>query len=194
MRNQVESANRIRMDSLNTEGWTYTSIDGGAVTDPLQRDKILSNFMASQSIHLKVDAQVMLIKNLDESLVNGSMGKVVGFCHKAHWPMDGRDWTPDGSTDFGLGAAAEETDAKGKMKKFAVAPGTKPHPVVRFKVPNGHLTVLVEATDFKTELPTGEIQASRIQVSSMEQCLELTVSAPAHSSLGYVYPQVPRAE
>lgn len=162
MRNQVEQANRLRMSALNTEGWTYISQDTGAVTDPVQREKILSNFMASSELHLKVDAQVMLIKNLDENLVNGSMGKVIGFCHKAHFPTDGREWTPDAHLE-----AAMETDSKGRLKKLPVAPGTKPHPVVRFKVPGGHQVHLVEATDFKTELPTGEIQAARLQVSGL---------------------------
>ena len=35
--------------------------------------------VAQKDLRLKVDAQVMLIKNVDDTLVNGSVGKVLGF-------------------------------------------------------------------------------------------------------------------
>ena len=35
--------------------------------------------LAPQRLVLKTDSQVMLIKNIDEQLVNGSIGKVIAF-------------------------------------------------------------------------------------------------------------------
>lgn len=47
-----------------------------------QRD--LDNFSAPKVLILKENAQVMLIKNLTPTLVNGSVGKVVGFQELDH--------------------------------------------------------------------------------------------------------------
>ncbi|KAI6046642.1 hypothetical protein EDC04DRAFT_2629121, partial [Pisolithus marmoratus] len=43
------------------------------------REGLLSGVLAEKVLHLKKGAQVMLIKNVDEILVNGCVGKVVGF-------------------------------------------------------------------------------------------------------------------
>jgi ATP-dependent DNA helicase PIF1 len=166
-REDVEKANRIRLDALNTEGWSYVALEGGTVTQPIQREKMLSNFMATKTIMLKIDAQVMLIKNVDENLVNGSLGKVIGFCHRDLFELDslGR-WLPDGPE-------YEDLDEEQKEKKRAarraieakMEAGKKPFPVVQFKLSgNSFRDVLVEAETFKTELPNGEVQVSRTQL------------------------------
>jgi ATP-dependent DNA helicase PIF1 len=58
----------------------YEAVDSG---DPNVREKLLQNMMAPKAIDLKKGAQVMLIKNIDETLVNGSLGRVVGFMNKS---------------------------------------------------------------------------------------------------------------
>src|ERR1700722_2473096 len=75
----MERANQDRLKNLDGETRIFEARDGGSVTDKQFRDKLLANVMAPQSIALKKGAQVMLIKNIDETLVNGSLGKVVGF-------------------------------------------------------------------------------------------------------------------
>jgi ATP-dependent DNA helicase PIF1 len=169
-REDVDRANKTRLEALNTEGWSYTSTDGGTLTDPAQRDKVLSNMMASQLIELKIDAQVMLIKNVDETLVNGSMGRVIGFCHKALYVIEtnGRWKGEDGAFE---GLDEEEREKREKIAEMlrskTVSGGSKPLPVVRFKVPGGgQRDMLVEQDSFKNELPNGEVQVSRNQVSS----------------------------
>jgi ATP-dependent DNA helicase PIF1 len=119
--------------------------------------------MAPASITLKTNAQVMLIKNVDETLVNGSMGKVIGFAQPHLYREDasgkwiGKDADPE----------EEEEDLSMPLKK--TNPDTfaskKPMPVVRFSVPGGTRDVLVVMDTFKVDLPTGETQASRLQVS-----------------------------
>jgi ATP-dependent DNA helicase PIF1 len=172
-REDVDRSNQLRLASLTTDGWSYVASDGGAITDPVQRDKMLANFMAPQHLQIKVDAQVMLIKNIDETLVNGSMGRVIGFCHKMLYVADvnGR-WVPDGDVQ-GQGADVmddEEREKRLRQRELLMgkmAAGTKPYPVVQFKVPgvgNHVRDMLVEPDTFKNELPNGEVQVSRSQL------------------------------
>lgn len=165
-REDVERSNLSRLNMLNTNGWSYVATDGGAVTDPIQREKLLGNFIAPQSIMLKVDAQVMLIKNMDETLVNGSMGKIIGFCHKPLYFTDAQGrWREDPEDEY-----EDEEAEKARRVRVALSlkieQNAKPSPVVQFKVPGGGLRdMLIEADVFKAELPNGEVQASRSQVS-----------------------------
>ncbi|OXG73905.1 ATP-dependent DNA helicase PIF1 [Cryptococcus neoformans MW-RSA36] len=165
-REDVDRANLSRLNQLDSVGFTYHSIDGGSA-EANQREKLLSNFMAPKVIELKEHAQVMLVKNLDETLVNGSMGKVIGFTYKNMFQCDDMGkWTPD--------ADLKELEEEDKMKSLAVrqalrdkyqAKGANPLPVVRFKVPGGGTRdVLMEMDVFKAELPNGEVQASRSQL------------------------------
>ena len=61
------------MGHLHTEKQVYRASDGGSITNPAQRERMLANMMAPAVLELKIDAQVMLIKNMDETLVNGSI-------------------------------------------------------------------------------------------------------------------------
>ena len=148
------------MESLDTEVRTFKAYDGGTLQDEQQREKMLNNFMVPRSLTLKVGAQVMLIKNLDETLVNGSMGKIIKFAD----PAD-----PTALDDVGApagprtGAAAKPVSKGGKDAKFAG--GGQLMPVVDFLIPGGGMRRhLVSADVFKVELPNGEVQVSRTQV------------------------------
>lgn len=170
-REDVDRANETKLKGLNGDGWSYPSSDGGAVTDLVQRAKLLANFMAPETLYLKTNAQVMLIKNLDETLVNGSMGKVMGFEYRDTYVVGKYDeWLENGIPEEIEG---DEADNKRIQRTHMIqklrAAGQKPNPVVRFKIPggNGKMTrdLLVEPDSFKAELPNGEVQASRLQVS-----------------------------
>ena len=166
MRMDVDRSNGARLNALSTDGWSYAAADGGALTGT-QREKLLANMMAPPHISLKVDAQVMLIKNMDETLVNGSMGKVIGFCHKALYEQ-----TPTGrwmlEEEIMAGLTDEEREREARKRQLVLsktASDTKPLPVVTFKVPGGGVRdMLVEHDVFKNELPNGEVQASRTQL------------------------------
>ncbi|KAH3684041.1 hypothetical protein WICPIJ_004979 [Wickerhamomyces pijperi] len=74
-RYEVENANRSRLDRLPGEIIQFKAVDVGTVQDP----KAFDTVMALKELTLKIDAQVMMLKNMDETLVNGSVGKVIAF-------------------------------------------------------------------------------------------------------------------
>lgn len=157
-REDVERSNSGRMARLQTEEMPFTANDGGSIQDPNQREKMLTNFMAPQRLVLRVDAQVMLIKNVDETLVNGSMGRVIRF-------SDTLDHGEENSKDLGaIGSTTSAVTSK-KPNSSAGAGKTRLYPVVEFIIPNGgRRRVLVQPETWKVELPSGEVQVSRTQV------------------------------
>lgn len=86
-RREVDTANRVRLQSL--KGYTHIYKTYDMFQDNLiqaagmTKDQILkmldNNTLASQEVHLRHDSQVMLIRNKDNGLVNGSIGKVIAF-------------------------------------------------------------------------------------------------------------------
>lgn len=148
---------------------TFNAVDSGTIQDVQHREKLLSNCMAPQTIHLKKGAQVMLIKNMEDSLVNGSIGRVVAFMDESTF-----DYYRDNEGDFagGDGNASDDEGlarARKKLKPMAHKEGgvtvTRKWPLVCFVQPDGterHLLCQPEA--WKIELPNGEVQAQRQQV------------------------------
>ena len=74
---------------------TFHAQDSGTIKEPEYREKLLQNCMAPPVIHLKKGAQVMLIKNMEDTLVNGSIGRVVAFMDEATF-----DHYRENETDF----------------------------------------------------------------------------------------------
>lgn len=71
--------NKKELDSLKSEEKRYKAVDTGGFTNS---HRVLERLCpAKEEIVLKLNAQVMLIKNLDlgNNLVNGARGCVVGF-------------------------------------------------------------------------------------------------------------------
>ena len=78
LRAEVERSNASRLASLLGTVHAFEARDSGSA--PLEkRSKLLDNMVVQRKLELKKDAQVMLIKNVDENLVNGSVGRVLGF-------------------------------------------------------------------------------------------------------------------
>jgi ATP-dependent DNA helicase PIF1 len=164
------------MERLQTEQFTFKSMDGGSITDENQRNKMLQNFMAPSVLTLRIDAQVMLIKNVDDTLVNGSMGRVVRFVDPAVY---GTELDVDGEGGMGVIGAAGVTGIVGSAAKKSTgstAGMTKLYPVVEFIIPHGgKRKFLVMPEVWKVELPNGEVQVSRSQVG-LNWCLNHLIS------------------
>lgn len=147
----------------------FRAIDGGSISDIAQRDKLLSNCMAPPHLTLKKGSQVMLIKNIDDTLVNGSLGKVVGF-------MDERtfDYYHEHEAEFQavetMGIGDDEMNRSRKrlkemLNKDLVGDTSRVWPVVRFAIADGSSRdLLCQNESWKIELPSGEVQASRSQI------------------------------
>ena len=145
----MDRSNSGRMSRLHTQSEVYQAKDGGSVQDLKQRQKMLSNFMAPEAVTLRIDCQVMLIKNVDETLVNGSMGRVVRFVDPVAYSREQGEIAGGGSGP----------------KKPVSSTGGKLYPLVEFVMPNGaKRPCLVLPEVWKVELPNGEVQVSRTQV------------------------------
>lgn len=172
-REDVDRSNSTRISRLQTQQEVFTGLDGGLITDETQRQKMLANFMAPQKLSLRVDAQVMLIKNVDDTLVNGSMGRIVRFVDPAVYgtELDIDDAFGESGPPIGSGPSVGTAGKKGGASTAATV---KMYPVVEFLLPNGgKRTCLVLSEVWKVELPNGEVQVSRTQVGS---CLLLSLS------------------
>lgn len=150
---------------------TFNAIDTGS-REPSIREKLLSSCMAPAAIHLKKGAQVMLIKNMEDTLVNGSLGRVVGFMNEATFEDYSKNEEKFYETsDLGDSEATEQARKKIKAlahkdkEKDGPLTSSRMWPLVSFLQPDGterHL--LCQPETWKIELPNGEVQAQRQQV------------------------------
>lgn len=139
------------MQTLQGITHTFWAFDTGS-GEKAYLEKQLSHLMAPPQLDLRIDSQVMLIKNTDETLVNGSMGKVVDF-------VDPQKWNKP---------AIPEEDGKPKKPTSAGVKEPKEYPVVRFPIqgqPGQYRRELILPETWKIELPNGEVLASRSQAS-----------------------------
>jgi ATP-dependent DNA helicase PIF1 len=155
-RAEVESANNKRLRALPGEAVVFAAKDSG---EPSLRDRLLQHMMAPKTIELKVGAQVMLIKNRDGGLVNGSIGKIKKFLAVHEWL--GSQESDDVPED-------DIADSKAKIRKYsasAAVNGLK-FPVVDFLSRDGTSvrTIQVIPEEWKVEQPNGEVQAMRSQI------------------------------
>lgn len=171
----VERANNKRLEALEGDKVVYDAVD--SYTDEALRDrKILDNMMAPKRLIIKEGAQVMSIKNIDETLVNGSVGTVVGFMDEGTYQMlkdDDGDSDTGEETIFGKRPttfrSVEESFIRkltqlDDLKSKATHKSTK-YPLVRFQYPDGTFReVLLSPEKWSIEDYEGKTLASRHQV------------------------------
>ncbi|KAJ0108653.1 dna repair and recombination protein pif1 [Diaporthe amygdali] len=162
-RQEVENSNQRRLRELPGEVHRYEALDAG---DPNIRDKLLGNMMAPKVLELKKGAQVMLIKNLDETLVNGSLGTVIGFSTESAFEISGGLFDEEHEN-------GDDVDPKVKKRLAAFSrqlsdnagPDKKKFPLVQFHAVDGTARIMLCCSEpWKVETPTGEVQASREQL------------------------------
>jgi ATP-dependent DNA helicase PIF1 len=159
-RMEVERANSLRMQQLHGDIFSFEARDGGTVTNKEQRDRLLQNCMVPEVVQLKKGAQVMLVKNMDDTLVNGSLGKVIGFMTEQQFTF----WK-EHEEDMLEGTISED-QMKNEMAKTTLGVSTaQVFPLIRFTIADGTTRdLLCKREDWKVELPNGEVQASRSQI------------------------------
>ena len=168
LRRDVERANKQRLDALDTEARTYTSLDGGSLP-PDQRERVLDNFMAPRQVFLKKGAQVMLIKNLDSTLANGSIGTVLDFMDESTFQNTYGDDADLLRTDVAETLLARAERAPGATRTSRSPEKDQPRsaqwPLVRFHLGRGKVRdQLVRPETWKNEDPHGDVVACRTQV------------------------------
>jgi len=171
-RNEVETANTSRMNQLVGDVKTYEARDGGT-TDKVQRDRLLQSCMAAETLHLKKGAQVMLIKNIDESLVNGSVGQVIGFMTNTMFESYNnnndddlfKSSLPQASITTKDPAQLRIEAARNRIYENSIGSTSQLWPMVRFQLAEGTTRdLLCQRESWTIELPNGEVQASRSQI------------------------------
>ncbi|KAL2289385.1 hypothetical protein FJTKL_02383 [Diaporthe vaccinii] len=138
LRTEVDRANASRLAALSGPAQTFVARDSGSAEQG-KKQRLLENMMAVRTLELKRDAQVMLVKNVSDTLVNGSVGKVLDFCP-----------SPD--------------DNNNKKKTQGGVDGHELLPLVEFSTLRGKETLLVSRDEFRAEDSEGKLLARRVQV------------------------------
>lgn len=126
LRREADAANEVRMQRLEGSAHTYYASDGAMITDPATRNKLLNDRIAPKVTILKEGCQVMLIKNIDKTLINGSQGRVIGFANEHTFFH--RRWDDDDVVFFGSLLPSGPDQAPEQQ--------TPLYPVVRFTFKN----------------------------------------------------------
>jgi ATP-dependent DNA helicase PIF1 len=181
-RNEVENSNWKKMRILAGESRIFNAEDSGTAKGE-QLAKLCTNFMAPIKLELKKGSQVMLIKNMDEQLVNGSLGKVIGFMNEKTFAyLEENPEVPANGFLENEGGKGEYEDTKEKIRfmgrqdsgsgaslgaknALTLTNTAKVWPLVRFMTSDGtERDLLCQPEEWKIELPNGEVQAQRKQI------------------------------
>ncbi len=158
--------NKVHLKRLAAVDFQYQATDSGI------RPALLDSLMAESLVTLKLGAQVMLIKNVDSVLVNGLVGKVIGFYHAWEILLGDTDEVSSGRTvlrnvtlDSGYRAIRRDTQCVGKAKD------EERYPLVLFEYSSPRLkgevvveAVLISREEFRIEDPEGKLIARRVQL------------------------------
>ncbi|KAA8900265.1 hypothetical protein TRICI_006227 [Trichomonascus ciferrii] len=176
----VERANNRRLAALEGNKVVYEAVDNYK-DEYLKERKLLDNMIAPKVLTIKEGAQVMSIKNIDETLVNGSVGTVVGFMDENTYHRligvdeddeDSQSYLED-ETIFGKKPKTFRSLEDSLMRKIsavdelqsAATHKGRNYPVVRFQYPDGTFReVLLSPEKWTIEDYDGKVLASREQV------------------------------
>ncbi|SJL06236.1 uncharacterized protein ARMOST_09572 [Armillaria ostoyae] len=163
-RTAVQRANAKHLQALRSAPIEFIATDSGT------RTSMLDALLAEASLTLKLGAQVMLIKNVDEVLVNGLVGKVIGFYQA--WELSTQS---DGTSGCILrhvlldethhAVLLESAEWNGRQKDL------DRYPLVLFEYSNPRKgantiveAVLIHREEFRIEDPEGKLLARRVQL------------------------------
>ncbi|KAI8081943.1 uncharacterized protein B0P05DRAFT_66845 [Gilbertella persicaria] len=141
LRQEVDGSNKRRLDELKGKVTEFKAIDRG---DPRK----IASCIAPTVIQLKLHAQVMLLKNIDSDLVNGSLGIVVGFVGRGNYTskkMCEKLRTPQRQKEVMMFSGRTDTELDMEV----------PYPIVKFA--EGR-EMLLEHESWTVQLPGKKIQ------------------------------------
>lgn len=150
------------MKALVGQEMTFVAQDGGAEGDETERQSLIEkNCMAPSVIELKKGCLVILIKNIDTSLVNGSKGIVLAFMNELMF----EDYQEDPGA-YRARLEGRENTPETQARLWELGNINRPkYPLVRFTSPDGpDREVLCQQEVWKIEGPDGKVQASRQQI------------------------------
>ncbi|CAO3579342.1 unnamed protein product [Absidia cylindrospora] len=165
VKHQVERSNNMRLEALVGSVHEFRAMDTGL------EPKKLENCIAPAILRLKENAQVMLLKNMDASLVNGSLGIVVGFTGEGNY------CTTDGIKTRLFHRRWEQVNDADLIQILS-----RHYPVVRFANGREHV---IENEYWSMNLPDGTEIATRAQVP-----LVLAWAMSIHKSQGQTLDRV----
>ncbi|KAJ3772856.1 hypothetical protein FB446DRAFT_642801 [Lentinula raphanica] len=147
-----------------------TNIDGVPL-NYAQMERLLERLVVPKSITLKVGAQVMLVKNLEQgSLVNGSVGTIIGFSTSRQALRNGISIARIESGQNAPFNSTYEPDQEEQEEEDANNPSSNARvwPVVRFT--NGRVMLCIPL-EFTVNSPLGIMEARRDQVILLVETL-----------------------
>ncbi|KAL1684355.1 hypothetical protein GGG16DRAFT_107008, partial [Schizophyllum commune] len=174
LRASVEKANTAELKRLPGPSHAYHAVDTG----PAKNFSILlDSSPAMPLLTLKVGAQVMLLKNYDDGLANGTLGSVEGFSTLASYqrqysPIEEEENQPPVlCTQQASPAPAIEPDIIGRP--FNGRNSTESFPVVAFLITASSglqavRRVLVMRDDFKIDGADGQVYVAISRAQSVE--------------------------
>ncbi|KAG2183553.1 hypothetical protein INT43_006559, partial [Umbelopsis isabellina] len=176
LRSQVDASNINRLHGLTGPLHRYTATNLGDQTK-------LKGCMAPEELELKLDAQVMLIKNLTSSLVNGSTGIVIGFTNEGKF-------TSENSIKSRM--LDKDRPKSGLGRKEPMPFPTEVYPIVRFVTGE---EVVIQPEKWEVEIPGKQcesVTSSRLlPVASRTQIpLMLAWALSIHKSQGQTLDRV----
>lgn len=177
LRADVERSNAARLAALPGPARRFDARDSAGATvqlPPDRRRRLLDAMPAPARLELKRGAQVMLLRNVSETLVNGSVGRVLGFVRdpdavpkgkaqgggRKKKGEEGRRMEGRGGEEGHEGEEDEEEEEE--QGKGSEIPDLLP--VVEFGTLKGKETMVVSREEFRAEGDEGELLARRVQV------------------------------
>ena len=212
---EVDRANNTRLNRIPGNAQVFSAVDGGNLDNP-QRQTLLSNFLAPQQLYLKKNAQVMCIKNFDETLVNGSLGSVIDFMDKdTYMKACGTQTDDTQDSDFVFNSIEDSHEGEFPQRKEKIATRStktskdaeienkkrkdllgldiekssnkKKYPLVRFLLPDGVNTRTVLVEPEQWKI---EDEQQNVLASRIQLPLILAWSLSIHKSQGQTLPKV----
>lgn len=165
LRADVERSNAARLAALPGPARRFDARDSAgaaAQLSPDRRRRLLDAMPAPARLELKRGAQVMLLRNVSETLVNGSVGRVLGFVRDPDAVPRGKGKGGGRRKKGEEGQEGEEDEEEEEEGRESEIPDLLP--VVEFGTLKGKETMVVSREEFRAEGEEGELLARRVQV------------------------------